>query len=193
MQARWKRAAPDSRAMDGPTNPLRCNMLRPNTVSPLDRQLGAYGDNTVPEDVLPTDYRHWVEDVVVVGTEVYEMLDKRHRLSEGLASLRRRSDPEAVEAMHRLRDWLTTTRTVVLPAIPAIEGDDFNAVPNSPHLRTYADRAEGMLREWDATLTQANVGWRDTEVSDEGSQAFHEAVSGGRAKVKFKTPPAPRA
>lgn len=157
-------------------------------VSPLDRQLWAYRDTAVPEDGLFIEYRRWVEDIVVVGTEVYEMLDKRHRLSEGLDSFRRRSGPEAVEAMHRVHDWWTTTQTVVLPAIQRIEGDTFNAVPNSPHLRTYADRAEGMLREWDATLTQANVAWRDAELTSAEGERVAEVIMSGQAKARFNRP-----
>jgi len=164
-------------------------MPRNNPTSPLDSQIDAYRNVRSPDDVLSLDFRHWVEECVVVGTEVYEMLEKRHRLSDGLHSLRQRSEIEAEEAIRRIREWLVATHQVVLPSVEEIEDHlKFNSVANSEHLRTYTNRAEGLLKEWDGTTTQSNVCWRDTELSDEAGEVFAELVQSGKAKAKFKRP-----
>lgn len=158
--------------------------------SPLDSQLVAYRNAQTPEGALPAEVRKWVEEAVLVGTEVYEMLARAHRLGDGLDQLRRRSGVEAVEAMRRLREWLTATRDLVLRVVAQVEQQEgYNAVSNTQHLRTYAARAEGLLKEWDGTLTQANVAWRDTELTPEEGEAVAELMRSGGAKAKFKRPP----
>ena len=163
--------------------------LSTSIYTPLDFQLDAYRNSQTLQNALPTETRKWLEEAVIVGADVYEMLDRRHRLFEGLESLRRRSGTEAEEAMRRLREWLTVTRNIVLHFVDQVEQvEGFNAVGTTQHLRPYIERADGLLKEWDATVTQANVCWRETELTPEEGNTVAEIVREGRAKAKFKRP-----
>jgi len=133
-----------------------------------------------------------LDEQVYWGVELYEILLGRYGIpqDDGFTKLRALPADKANEATRLFRDWLTFTREVVLPAVAAVERADRTIVSNAPHLHCFASRMGDLLAQWDDTLTQANVVYRETDLTDEESRAFHESVAAGRGRVKFRAPPA---
>lgn len=160
--------------------------------SPLDLAVSAYRASLLPDAAFSPEYRWCVEEAVFLGGELYETLRKRYDipLDDGIAELRRLPADKALEAVRQFRDWLRITRETILPAADSIEQTENKILANCPLLHCYADRMEGLITQWDATLTQANVVYRDTDLSEEESRIFHESMaSRSRGRVRLKTPP----
>ncbi len=163
---------------------------RTSVSSPLDGQLVAYRDNANPAEARTTDFQRWVEDITFVGTEIYEMLNRRHRYDDGLEDMRSRSGIETVNGMRRLRDWRATTREIVLVGVERVERlGGFNAVANTQHLRAYLDRADGLLAKWDATPACASSVWRDEDLSPAEIVRLNELAASGAAKLRVTPRP----
>jgi hypothetical protein len=160
--------------------------------TPLDRVASAYRESLSSEPTFSKENKRSVDDAVFLGTEFYEMLHKRYGLplDEGFPVLRNLPGDKALELTRLFREWLQVTRDVVLPLADAIEQADKAIVSNSQLLHCYANRMDELLSQWDTTLTQANVAYRDTELNEDESRAFHETTAAGRGRIKLKTPPA---
>jgi len=159
--------------------------------TPFDAVICGYRQSLAPDPKISPQLKEQLEHATFYGVEAYDIMLKAHGLplDDGFRELMALPRNVAVEATRHFRDWLRITREHLLPAIDRVEREERTNISNAQNLRSYADRMESLLSQWDATLPQANVGYRDTELSEEDVRIFRDAQEAGRGKIKFRSPP----
>jgi len=159
--------------------------------TPLDAVICGYRQSLAPDPKVSPQDMEQLEHSAFYGVEAYEFMLKALGLplDDGLPDLRALPRNVAIEVTRHFRDWLRITRDEILPQIDAAERAGRISISNAQNLRSYAGRMESLLSQWDATLTQANVSYRDTELSEEDVRIFRDAQAAGRGKIKFRSPP----
>jgi predicted anti-sigma-YlaC factor YlaD len=148
--------------------------------SPVYRQLEAYEESWKQDHKEAMACRDW-EDAIAVGINIFHMLQEREQVwrDQVFRGALPYSEEDNLDHQARFASWLDTTRQVVAEILAGLE-KRFGTVGGAAELRACADRAETILRKWEAPRLSAAVGLREMTLSPESAAELDRVLQEAR-------------
>lgn len=145
-------------------------ILRHHRLSPIDRQLEAFGE---PWQLEPEEARDG-EDMIVVGNNLFLMLREREeawrdRVFRGASAFSSEDDSEHRERYSR---WLEATERTVSTVGPSV-----GTIAGGGQLLSRVAEVKRSLEAWQSPRLSAAVGFRDMTLSAESAAELDRLLS----------------